>query len=282
MARSDLKRARRSYAEVLRVTAPVRNNQAVIEAFASVPRERFLGQGPWLIGANFQEYRTPDKQPRWLYHDVLIGIDTPKKINNGSPCLWAYLLDQLDLRPGERVLQVGAGTGYYTAILATLVGKQGRVCAVEYEKHLAARARANLRPWPQVQLVCGDASTFNPGEVDVVVVFAGGTHPAPVWLDCLARRGRLLMPLVSDDARGFVLKVVRSRGGFRAKAICRCWFVLAKGFRNKHEARDLKKTIAALNGKMPALGGLHRGRAPRSRKARAFFIGQDFWLSKRQ
>ena len=281
MPSSDLKQARRSYAETLRVTAPVQNNAAVIEAFAVVPRERFLGRGPWRIGANFKKYRTPDKKPRWLYHDVLIGLDARKKINNGSPSLWAYLLDHLDLSPGERVLQVGAGTGYYTAILATLVGRAGRVSAVEFDNRLAARARANLKPWPQVRVTHGDASQFDPGEVDVVVVFAGGTHPAPIWLERLAPGGRLLMPLVTDDAGGFTLKVVRSRSGFKAKALTRCWFVLAKGFRNKREARDLKNALAALPGKIPTLRRLYRGRVPPSRKAQAFFIGQNYWLSRR-
>jgi protein-L-isoaspartate(D-aspartate) O-methyltransferase len=207
MANSNLRKARRSYAEELRVAAPVqRNPEMILDAFASVPRERFLGPGPWLIGGNIKSYRTPDKNPRWLYHNVLISLDARKGINNGSPALWTYLFDQLDLKPGERVLQVGAGTGYYSAIIAALVGRRGRVYAVEFEKHLAARARANLRPWPQAEVVCGDASTFDAGEVDVVVAFAGGTHPATLWLERLAPRGRLLMSLVMDDRGGFMLK----------------------------------------------------------------------------
>jgi protein-L-isoaspartate(D-aspartate) O-methyltransferase len=228
-----------------------------------------------------KNYRTPDENPRWLYHNVLVSIDARKGINNGSPGLWGFLLDQLDLKAGERVLQVGAGTGYYTAILATLVGRRGRVYAIEFEKRLAARARANLAAWPQVEVVCGDASTFDAGEVDVVVAFAGGTHPAPLWLERLAPRGRLLMPLVMDDRGGFMLKAVRHRRDFEAVAVSRCWFVLAKGFRTKSEASDLKKALAPLKGKLPELRGLHVGRIPSAEKRNAFFIGRDFWLSRR-
>jgi len=281
MANSNLSKTRRSYAEELRVAAPVRRDPAIVRAFASVPRERFLGPGPWLIRADMRNYRTPDSNPWWLYHNVLVSIDARKGINNGSPSMWAFLFDQLDFKPGERVLQVGAGTGYYTAILATLVGLRGRVHAIEFEKHLAARARANLTAWPQVKVVCGDASNFDAGEVDVVVVFAGGTHPAPLWLERLAPRGRLLMPLVADDRGGFMLKAVRRRGGFEAKAVSRCWFVLAKGFRTKNEASDLKKALAPLKGKLPALRGLHVGRISSAEKSNAFFIGRDFWLSRR-
>ena len=280
MANSSLSKTRRFYAEELGVAAPVRRNLKILNAFASVPRERFLGPGPWLIRA-MKSYRTPDKNPRWLYHNVLISLDARKGINNGSPSLWAYLFDQLDLKPGERVLQVGAGTGYYTAIIAALVGRRGRVYAIESEKLLAARAHASLTAWPQVKVVCGDASTFDAGEVDVVVAFAGGTHPAPLWLERLAPQGRLLMPLVMDDRGGFMLKAVRHRGGFEAKAVSHCWFVLAKGFRTKSEARDLKKALTPLKGKLPALRGLHVGRIQRSERRQAFFIGRDFWLSRR-
>src|SRR5258705_196282 len=84
-----------------------------------------------------RNYRTPEKSPRRLYQNVLVSIDARKGINNGSPSLWAFLFDQLDLKPGERVLQVGAGTGYYTAVLATLVRRRGRVDAIEFEKRLA-------------------------------------------------------------------------------------------------------------------------------------------------
>jgi len=196
MAYSDLSQARRSFAEELRVAAPIQRNPEIVRAFATVPRERFLGPGPWLVRTDIKSYRTPDKNPRWLYHNVLISLDTRKGINNGSPGHWAFLFDQLELKRGERILQVGAGTGYYTAILAALVGRRGRVYALEFEKHLAARAHVNLSDWPQVEVICGDATTFDAGEVDVVVAFAGGTHPAPIWLERLAPQGRLLMPLL--------------------------------------------------------------------------------------
>ena len=78
-----------------------------------------------------------------------------------------------------------------------------------------------------------------------------------------------------------MLKAVLRRGGFEAKAVSHCGFILAKGFRTKSEASDLKKALASLKGKLPALHGLHVGRVPLSERRRAFFIGQDFWLSKR-
>jgi len=143
----DLARLRGWYAEDLRLRTPVRRNPAVVEAFAAVPRERFLGPGPWRILSDNrldQPFETPDDAPHWLYHDVLVAIDPARRLNNGLPSFWAHNFDYLDLRRGERVLQVGAGTGYYSALLAEMVGPHGRVTAVEYDAALAVQARENL------------------------------------------------------------------------------------------------------------------------------------------
>ena len=73
---------------------------------------------------------------------MLVAIDETRGLNNGQPSLWASLFDQLDLKPGERVIHVGAGAGYYSAILAEIVGSTGRVRALEIDPGLAERARA--------------------------------------------------------------------------------------------------------------------------------------------
>src|SRR5580704_19729466 len=84
--------ARRSYAEELRFTAHIRS-RAVFTAFAAVPRERFLGAGPWRVRSprDMAEYwTTEDGDPRAVYHDVLIALDERRQINNGQPSLWAF------------------------------------------------------------------------------------------------------------------------------------------------------------------------------------------------
>src|SRR5215468_2520512 len=146
---------RRWYAEDLKLGAPVRRNMAIVEAFAAVARERFLGPGPWRIlsdrlhNPRHDYFLTPDDDPRWIYHDVLVAIDHARGLNNGLPSLWARNFDHLDLERGQRVMQVGAGTGYYGAVLAEIVGENGRVIAVECDVELATRARVNLGPWRQ-------------------------------------------------------------------------------------------------------------------------------------
>lgn len=87
----SLAAARRWYAEDLRYKTPVLRNPQLIDAFAAVPREQFVGPGPWrIIPHPYEEpFLTADDDPRWLYHDVLVSIDASRHLNNGLPSFWA-------------------------------------------------------------------------------------------------------------------------------------------------------------------------------------------------
>ena len=133
--RHSIEEARQRYAEELRFTAKL-GSRAVVDAFATVPRERFFGPGPWRVlspMAMAEYWTTEDADPRHLYHDVLIAIDEERRLNNGQPSLWARMYDHLELGRGDHVVHVGAGTGYYSAILAEIVGRAGRVTAIEID-----------------------------------------------------------------------------------------------------------------------------------------------------
>lgn len=209
--------ARHFYAEDLRFKTRM-SSEALFEAFASVPRERFVGPGPWLIQSWGEHWTTEEADPRHVYHDTLIALDAARHINNGQPSLWAYYFDRLGVRSGEHVLHLGCGTGYYTAILAELVGLQGKVVAVEIEPELAERARAALAPWPQVTVVCGDGSRGPFEPMDVIVASAGATHPVPAWLDAVRPGGRLLFPLTAAEGMGIMALLTRvSEQSFAAR-----------------------------------------------------------------
>ena len=176
--------ARRSYAEELRFTAHIRS-PAVVTAFAAVPRERFVGAGPWRVRSSMdmaEYWTTEDGDPRAVYHDVLIALDEKRQINNGQPSLWAFLLDQLDVAAGEQALHLGCGTGYYTAVVAELVGPTGKVTAIEIDAGLAEKARAALKPWPQITVSNADGATLSFEPADLIAASAGATHPLSSWL----------------------------------------------------------------------------------------------------
>ena len=91
---------------------------------------------------------SPTNDPVYLYADVLIGIDPQRGLNNGQPSFHFLLMAHLDPEPGQHVVHIAAGTGYYSTILAQLVASAGRVTAIECDVTLAERAAANLRSLP--------------------------------------------------------------------------------------------------------------------------------------
>src|SRR5947199_6129922 len=189
------------YAEEIRAVANVQT-ESLVTAFAKVPRENFLGTGPWQI-ANPDSWQamssgakgggsyrmTEDADPKHLYHNVLIAIDASRSLNNGQPSGLAMWIDALELQPGESVLHVGCGVGYYTAIIAEVVGSSGRVTGVEVDAELAERARQNLAYLNHVEVINASGSEFDSGSYDAIFINAGATHPQSIWLDNLRPGG---------------------------------------------------------------------------------------------
>jgi protein-L-isoaspartate(D-aspartate) O-methyltransferase len=236
MSDDTIREARRWFAEELRyiTRAGVKDliditrrasASDVIQAFATVPRERFVGPGPLRILSpwSLRDYWTPaDASLSALYHDVLIAYDEQRRLNNGQPSLWAFVFDKLNIVRGERVRHLGCGMGYYTAILAELVGPTGEVSAIEIDEPLAEGAREALAPWPQVTIVNGDGANASLAQSDVVAASAGATHPLPGWLRCLSANGRLVFPMTVTNAGGGMLLVRRrGRDEFAARFLCR-------------------------------------------------------------
>ncbi len=196
---------RRFFAEEIEAVACLRT-PALVEALATVPRERFLPAGPWKVASqgDFQSgprmpdtwRTTSDADPRHVYHNISISIDPSRQLFNGQPALLCSWIDMLGLARGARVLHVGCGRGYYSALMAHIVGAQGRVVAVEVDGGLAEQAAAALAPWTHIDVRHGDGRIDSRGETfDAIVVNAGVTHPEACWLDGLSKGGRMLLPL---------------------------------------------------------------------------------------
>jgi protein-L-isoaspartate(D-aspartate) O-methyltransferase len=200
----DLELRRRFFAEELQAVCNFRS-PGLVDAFAAVPRERFLAPGPWtvlgdagdgfMMGGPPKHRTTPDGDPAHVYHNVAIAIDAQRQLFNGQPGTLAVYIDVLDLAPGKRVLHVGCGLGYYTAVMAQAVGSTGRVVAFEVDEPLASAARRNLASMPWVDVRHGDASGALDGAFDAMLVNAGVTHPLDTWLDALAVGGRMILPI---------------------------------------------------------------------------------------
>jgi protein-L-isoaspartate(D-aspartate) O-methyltransferase len=144
MPASDVAAVRAAFAESLRENAGDLPDR-IVAAFATVPREDFLGRGPWLTLPDAAGYRsTPDADVRHVYQDVAVALDAARMLNNGSPGFLARVIAALELKEGETVAHIGCSTGYYSAILAEVVGPSGRVIAVELAPDMVERARKQL------------------------------------------------------------------------------------------------------------------------------------------
>ncbi|RBP02711.1 protein-L-isoaspartate(D-aspartate) O-methyltransferase [Roseiarcus fermentans] len=235
MGDDEIQKTRRWFAEELRLVARVRDDR-LVQAFATVPRERFVGPPPLRILSpwDMSAYWTPpDSGPAAVYHNVLIAYDETRWLNNGLPSLWAFLLDKVEVARGERVLHLGTGMGYYTAILAELVGSEGDVVAVEIDELLAKAAHAALAPWPRVKVEHGDGSRGAYANFDVIVASAGATHPLPSWLDGLNPGGRLVFPMTSAGRGGGMLLARRiAPDRFDARFLCPASFYEFSGARD--------------------------------------------------
>jgi protein-L-isoaspartate(D-aspartate) O-methyltransferase len=223
---------RRFYAEEIEQAANL-TSPALVEAYASVPREKFLGRPPWQLaspetralastGLIQMSYRTTS-EPRRLYHNVVVALDTAKDINNGQPSALANWINALDLKSGDRVYHMGCGVGYYTAIMAEVVGPGGSVVAIDAQPELAARARENLSGYRQVTVHAADGAAFDPEACDAMLINAGVTHPHALWLERLREGGRLVVPLTialsPTIGQGMMVRIVRQSEGFSANIV---------------------------------------------------------------
>ncbi|MGO4396597.1 protein-L-isoaspartate O-methyltransferase [Variovorax sp. M-6] len=251
------------------------SNKRLVAAFASVERERFLGCGPWHVLAGDAYIQTATSDPRWLYQDILIGIAQDRGINNGQPSLHARCLAACAPKQGESVLHIGAGSGYYSAILAELVGPEGRVTAYEVEPDLAEFARINLAPFGRVVVETRDATKGSLPCADVIYVNAGATHPVGSWLDALAVDGRLVFPMTTETGAGFMLMICRWReDAYTAACLSLARFIPCVGARSVEASRTLSKALAARPPQV--VRSFHRGVQP---DGTAWCVGEGWWLS---
>jgi protein-L-isoaspartate(D-aspartate) O-methyltransferase len=273
----SIESARHLYAEELCRVNHI-SSPAILRAFSTVPRERFVGPGPWMIQTSGTEYFTESDDPRNVYQDALIVLDAAKHLNNGQPSLWAFHLSLLDVRSGDHILHLGCGAGYYSAILAELTGPQGKVVAVEIDEALAARARIALEPWPQVTVSQADGAQGPFDPADVIVVSAGATHPLAAWLSALKPEGKLLFPLTSARGPGTMAYLTRKSTDLFAAMLCgSVLFVDFAGARDSAVSDELARALKRDHG-----AGVHSLRCDAHEKDESCWLHGNGWCFSRR
>jgi protein-L-isoaspartate(D-aspartate) O-methyltransferase len=253
---------------------PVR--ELLERAFQFVPREHFLGQGPWLAMSPFNQIYvpTPTDDPIHLYQNLLFALDAERHINNGEPFLHGQLLGALSPDRGHVVIHIGCGTGYYTAILAQLVGPSGRIIAYEINSTLAGRAKENLAPWDNVEVRHASGVADDLPRCDAIYVNAGATRPASQWLDALNERGKLVFPFVGVEGAGVGLLVARLKDSYRVRVLGYCGFVQCADAFDADEADRI--TVAFRTGRLRMAQSLVRGEDANDT---VVLVGKGWWLS---
>ncbi|CAA9526275.1 MAG: Protein-L-isoaspartate O-methyltransferase [uncultured Solirubrobacteraceae bacterium] len=196
---------------------------AIRRAFLAVPRERFLS-----------DVAAREGLPRVYQDQAIVTVFDERGApasSSSQPSLMASMLERLELRPGHRVLEIGAGTGYNAALLARIVGARGEVISVELDPATARRARSALATVKSAaSVVVGDGRDgwARGAPYDRIVVTASSPTVQFAWHDQLADGGLLELPLVlhrGDQAQVIVTlrkdaDVLRSTavlgGGFMA------------------------------------------------------------------
>jgi len=159
----------------------------VEEAFRAVPRHLFL----------------PHLSPQEVYQDRAIMtkmIDGQYVSSSSQPTIMAIMLEQLDLQPGQRVLEIGAGTGYNAALMAHIVGEMGQVVTIDIDDDIVEAARIHLATagFERVQVICSDGGLGYPDAApyDRIILTVSSADITPAWREQLRPDGRFLLPLV--------------------------------------------------------------------------------------
>lgn len=190
-------------------------------AFRAVPRAAFL----------------PNLPPDQVYKDeaVPIKVDEDGTVLSSSsqPSMMAIMLRQLDLKPGQNVLEIGAGTGYNAALMQYLVGDLGKVTTIEIDAQVAEQARANLQrvTMSQVLVVEGDGAVgYAPrASYDRIIVTAGIWDVPEAWIRQMKPKSILVAPIWMDGFELSAALTLQPDGTLYSRDNRLCWFIRLRG-----------------------------------------------------
>jgi protein-L-isoaspartate(D-aspartate) O-methyltransferase len=219
--------------------APAVNAEALRAALVETLRARGRLQSPAIAAAFAQVPRhlfVPHVSLEEAYHDTFIATkrqpDGEVISSSSQPEIMAIMLEQLDLRPGQRVLEIGTGTGYNAALLAHVVGDGGRVTTLDLDDDIVAGAGAHLAAAgvTGVRVVCADgwAGCVEAAPFDRIILTVGAPDISPTWRAQLVPGGQLVLPLGLPAVQASVAFAERN-GILESVSVRACHFMRLRG-----------------------------------------------------
>jgi protein-L-isoaspartate(D-aspartate) O-methyltransferase len=152
--------------------------------------------------------------------------------SSSQPAMMAVMLEQLGLEPGQRILEIGAGTGYNAALMAHIVGESGQVVTIDIDEDLveAAREHLTVAGFKSVQVVCTDGGYgyADAAPFDRIILTVGALDITPAWWDQLKPYGRLVLPLMlKGSMKSIAFEKVRDH--LASISVKECGFMLLRG-----------------------------------------------------
>ena len=194
-------------------------DDAVAHAFLSVPREMFVP------GVDLEEVY----QDRAITTKEQAGVPVS---SSSQPAMMALMLQQLEVRPGMRVLEIGAGTGYNAALLQELTGETGQVTSIEIDPEVASWARRRLAAagYTRVDVIQADGADGWTGNApyDRIELTVGTADIAPAWVEQLVEGGVLVAPLWINTIQ-LSIAFVKRDGVLESRSASPCGFTRIQG-----------------------------------------------------
>lgn len=197
------------------------NDPAIEAAFRAVPRHVFAPHASRWLAYTDQALPLKREGQQWLS-------------SISQPAMIAMMLGQLELRPGDNVLEIGAGAGYNAALMAHIAGEQGYVTTIDIDDDLARFARSRLARAgvTNVQVICADGALGDEAHApyDRVILTVGANDIAPAWREQLKPGGRLVLPIdFANSGYQFSIAFDKAEDCIVGRSFLPCGFIRLRG-----------------------------------------------------
>ncbi|KZL19650.1 Protein-L-isoaspartate O-methyltransferase [Pseudovibrio axinellae] len=225
----------RAYAQEVCYNLRGGNRALLLDAFANIRKENFLFPPPWHVAITTPGYgrRAVLDDPKDLYQDMLVELIQGANINTGQPSLWAQIFNWSALKKGMTVFESGSGLGYFTAIIAHVIGPEGVVYFDEPHEQLHDKCQENLKGFENIH------ADYNGALLDRAYLCYGTTTvPASLYLNTKVK-GQIVFPFTDDWGHGCIVSLKKKKKSCELKVGPSCGFVISRNYRHTPYASSL-------------------------------------------